>query len=548
LNENLKKTILIIDDNPDDREFYCDCLTSGKGSYHFFEASTAREGLRLFIEYSPDLVLLDYLLPDQNGLSLIHDLHRERDRVVPIIMLTGAGNEEVAVEALKAGVVDYIVKDHVNSETMQKVVGNAIEKANLENELITHQINLELANTGLRKHQRALEEKNNELKKISEAKGIFLSTMSHEIRTPMSAILGFTDLLIEKEDNYEKLEFLDLIKVSGQGLVCIINDILTFSKLDSGMVEVEKIDFNLRDFLETTIKLYSNEAQKKNIKLDLKIDKEVIVFYLGDSHRLRQILSNLISNALKFTEVGTITLNVSRKSQGDLLFEVIDTGIGIEESKLELIFDSFSQADTSTTRKFGGTGLGLSIVKRLTALWGGVVEVKSNPGVGSTFSISLPMEESSNISLLDEKKEFNVEPLSQIDLSSIKVLLCEDNNVIIKLMTKYLEKMSIKVDIGKNGQQGVELFKSNEYDIVLMDISMPIMNGLEATVHMRNYEVETKKMATPIVAVSANVLKEDVDCYLSSGFNAHLPKPLCSKTLRETITFFIKENLEIKNA
>ena len=369
-----------------------------------------------------------------------------------------------------------------------------------------------------------------------EAKSTFLATMSHEIRTPMNAILGFANLLFDEEEDVEKKEQLKIILNSGEGLLCIMNDILDIAKLESGHVSIEKTEFDVVEILNSTIKIFENEAAMKLISLELDVDQGIGQNYLGDPHRLRQILINLIGNAVKFTTQGGVIVKVFSQGRG-LRFQVIDSGIGIQKRNLSKIFKSFTQAEGSTTREFGGAGLGLSIVRKIVQLWDGKINVTSKFGEGTTFSVTLPIARS-EAKVVHHVYEHQNSQDSRQDATELKILVCEDNAVNLDLMKKWLEKYDIKFDTAANGKLGFELYKLNNYSLILMDIRMPVMDGLEATKIIRKYEVNKNINPTPIIAVTANVLKEDVDNYLSCGFDAHLPKPVRQKELHEIIMYW----------
>ena len=367
-----------------------------------------------------------------------------------------------------------------------------------------------------------VQKRTQELQAAMRTKSDFLANMSHEIRTPLNAILGFINILKKEEQNPTRLQHFNIIQSSSQSLLRIINDILDFSKIESNKLDIENKEFNILKTFQDSYLLFLKKAKEKNIILTLNIDTQTPQQVVGDIVRVKQIISNLLSNAIKFTqESGTISINVSYKEEY-LACSIIDNGIGIESSNLSKIFYSFSQADTSTTRKFGGTGLGLSISRHLAELMNGSLIATSTVNKGSTFTFRIMLEnrgsqykELDDIALDTEALVFN---------SSSKVLVVEDNKTNQMLMKIMLLDLSIDCDIADNGLEAVQKVKTQEYDLILMDENMPKMNGIEATKTIRGLGYRE----IPIVAVTANTLKGDKEKFLEAGMDDYLSKPLNS--------------------
>lgn len=376
-----------------------------------------------------------------------------------------------------------------------------------------------------------------EAKKIAEsatkAKSEFLANMSHEIRTPMTSIIGMAELLSESDLTDKEKDYVERLKDSGDSLLSIINDILDLSKIESGRIDLEEIDFNVAEEIEKIISIYGVLAHEKGIKLFKIISGDVQVYLRGDPARLRQVLVNLIGNAIKFTDEGEIRVSVEGTPDDDItIFTITDSGTGISEEKLEVIFDEFSQADSSTTRTYGGTGLGLTISRKLVELMGGEISVESEVGKGSAFCFSVRMK-AGLAKKVDRKKEKKADD-GRVG-RSLKILLVDDSED-NRLLIKTLMKDSLHtLDVAENGEEAFEKFMLNGYDLVLMDMQMPVMDGYEATRIIRRWEEDKNIKETPIIAFTAHALKEEVQRCLDAGCTDHLAKPVKKKDLMEAI-------------
>lgn len=355
--------------------------------------------------------------------------------------------------------------------------------------------------------------------KASEAKSMFLSNMSHELRTPLNAILGYISILRKKEKDIEKQHKLEIIEHSSHLLLGVINDILDISKISSGKLRLELLNCNLKEELEKLQDLFIPLCREKNIILELDLDDAIPACVLTDSLRLNQILTNLLSNAIKFTHKGKKVTLICKYENGRLVFEVIDEGIGINEEQQSVIFESFEQADNSTTRKYGGTGLGLSISYQLVLLFGSKLEVFSKLEEGSKFFFSIgvePCEEIEDEVLDDDEEE---------KFAQQKILVAEDNMTNQMLIQLLLEDLNLNVVMVSDGREAFESY-SNDFALVLMDINMPNMNGIEAM-----QEIKRKFPEAKIVALTANALNEDKEKYIRLGFDEYIAKPIDTKAL-----------------
>ncbi len=351
----------------------------------------------------------------------------------------------------------------------------------------------------------------------------FMANVSHEIRTPMNSILGFSDLLNKTPLDKTQNEYLTAIRTSSSNLLNIINDILDFSKIEAGKLSIEKIPFNLLSLIDSLKIMFSQKAKEKGILLNVHVDKLIPQHLFGDPTRLTQVLVNLINNAIKFTEKGEVTLSCDIKTiehdVAQLVFRIKDTGIGIPQDKINQIFDRFDQGNKETTRKYGGTGLGLSIVKSLLEIQNGDIYVKSKEGSGSAFivTISYPISyEEINFSYSE-----TITVLPKLSNFEHQILLAEDNVLNQKLAAGYLSNFGLKLDVAENGLEAIEKLKQNKYDLVLMDIQMPIIDGYNATAIIRKDLLQT----VPIVAMTAHIMTGEKEKCLKFGMNDYITKP-----------------------
>ncbi|HEY0656276.1 MAG TPA: ATP-binding protein [Chryseosolibacter sp.] len=380
-----------------------------------------------------------------------------------------------------------------------------------------------------------------ELVRLQKAKEQFLANISHEIRTPINGIAGMADLLSQNANAAEQETYLDAIRHSAENLKLIINDILDLAAIESGKFKFEKIGFNLTDLVPSLISTFAYQAKEKNITLDYSIEKKLNRILIGDPVRLNQVLINLISNAVKFTHSGTINVSCSidrlQKDTCWVRFEVADTGIGIPAEKLNTIFESFSQADASVTRKYGGSGLGLTIVKQLVELQNGKITVRSEENVGSTFIALVPYAIGKADTIFTSALASQKTQDSTLT-RRLKVLLVEDNDINRLYAKSILKNWQCHVDIAENGLVAIEKVKSGDYDVVLMDIQMPVMDGYEATRTIRL--LDASKRDVPIVALTANATKPDIERCLASGMNDYLSKPFTPDDLHRKIVVDLK--------
>ena len=387
--------------------------------------------------------------------------------------------------------------------------------------------------------ERELQQAKAAAESASRTKSDFLASMSHEIRTPMNAIMGIADLLAKTSLSPEQDKYVQIFRRSGDNLLNLINDILDLSKVEASQLDLEKTGFSLSDHLEKVIEMVATRAQEKNLSLDCEIEPSVSNDLVGDPTRLRQVLLNLLGNAIKFTETGNVSLKVEpdgdRSAPTALRFTVSDTGMGIAKNKLAAIFERFTQADSSTTRRFGGSGLGLTISKRLVELMGGRVWVTSEIDKGSTFGFAVPFEIWVGA---DSPANAPIGTDTDTPQRALRILMAEDSPDNCTIALAYLEDTPHQVDVAETGLIACEMFKAGHYDLVLMDRQMPVMDGLTATRALRAWEKSNGRTPTPIIALTASALKGDRETCLAAGCTAYLTKPIKQDVLLQAIRDF----------
>jgi two-component system, sensor histidine kinase len=526
MNDKLK--ILIVDDKVENLIALEKLLSDF--NVKFVRAFSGNEALVNTLLHDFALAIIDIQMPEMDGYETVELMRQEeKSKLLPVIFVSAIYKDDFyIIKGIETGAYDFISKPIVPEILRGKVkvfLDMCAQKRELE------RINAELK---IAKNKAETE---------THTKSLFLASMSHEIRTPLNGIIGMVNIMKYTELTKEQEEYLNIIDISGNNLLSIINDILDFSKIESDQIDLEIITFNIYKEINDIIKLLSLKMKEKRLEMITEIHHSVPKFIKGDSLRLKQIIINLINNAIKFTPSGSITLKVnlfkqknrkngSRSKIIKLIFNVIDTGIGISEERKSRLFKVFSQTESSTSRIYGGTGLGLAISKNLSKMMHGEIGVESEEGVGSNFWFTAEFERSEGTS-----KEIEEKIESEYKTKNIlNILLVEDNLINQKVAIFSLKKLGHNVDLAENGKIAFEKFKKNKYDLILMDVLMPVMDGVEATHKIREFEKNTHPhKRIKIFAMTAMALKGEREKLIAEGMDNYISKPFKPEELKAVL-------------
>jgi len=518
-----KEKILIVDDKLENL-FSLERILSDF-DVDFVRASSGEEALKHTLKEEFAMAILDVQMPGMDGYETLEFMRqRKKTKLLPVIFVSAIHQSDLhIIKGIETGAVDFIPKPII-PEILKGKVKVFLDLYQQRKELDSLLKYLESKNEELIIEKARAEDAN-------RAKSMFLANMSHEIRSPMNGILGLSRILIESELNDEQKDMLKVMTTSGENLLQIINDILDYSKIEAGQIEIESIDFKLKKLLDTIYYLLNFKAKEKGIDFIIDIDEDIPKNLVGDSFRLNQILMNLANNAIKFTHKGSVQLSVKclekTKQYVSLFFSVKDTGIGISREAQKKLFKEFTQSDSSTTRQYGGTGLGLAISKNLTNLMGGRISLESEPEVGSEFMFELKFGyKDQEVDMFNNEK---VEIPKQLS-----ILVAEDNPINQKVAMLTLRHMGLQCDVAKNGLEAFEMHKENNYQVILMDMQMPVLDGISATEKIRSFENENPEIdKTFIIALTANAFVEDKQNCINAGMNDFISKPFKEEALRK---------------
>lgn len=517
--------LLIVDDDEDDFLLARDLLDEiTRGPYVLDWASSYEQGRQQLATNAHDLCLMDYKLGARDGIELLREAP-ELGYTGPIILLTGMHQGEVDMQALQAGAVDYLVKASLTAEQLARSIRYALARREMERERV----------------ERLRAEAEN------RSKSEFLAHLSHELRTPLSAILGFTELMINTNKDVESLAHLRVVHRNGKHLLGLLNDILDLSKIEAGKLELEIQPVFLSSFLTDVYFLMHGAAIDKSLRLRLDAPEPLPRKIFTDPTRLRQVLLNLLGNAIKFTERGEVSLKVEEVAVGgrpQLQFTVSDSGIGIRQESLEAIFQPFVQSKDSYSEPRAGTGLGLAISRQLVNRLGGDIAVHSAPGKGSQFCFRIDVGDLAEVERRVFSMEFDVDRTAKATVPQLKgrVLVVDDLRDIRMLIGHFVQQAGLEVSYARNGEEALRLLtmdnpEQKPFDIVLMDIHMPVMGGHEAAQALR-----AQGFAQPLIALTAAHMKGDMNKCLESGFTAYLSKPVDQNQLHVTLARYLTDS------
>ncbi|WP_224772664.1 hybrid sensor histidine kinase/response regulator [Pelagicoccus enzymogenes] len=501
-------TVLIVDDSESDAEIVAYTLENKqlRRSYRTHPARDLATALQQLEARSFDIVLLDLGLPDSQGIASVKKV-LESARC-PIVVLSGQDDETVAIQAVQSGAQDYLLKDEITARSLEKAILYSIERYALQTELSLSKEKAEAAN---------------------QAKSDFLAVMSHEFRTPMNGIIGNLNLMRSLDLPIEACELLSDMEMCANSQMDLIDDLLDISSIEASKLQIEAEAFDPHQLIRSAVKIVSFSAKSKGLDLLTSIDPSIPQYFVADQHRLRQILINLLGNAIKFTHKGEIRLKAQRSAPNELFISVHDTGVGIDPDKTHTIFDAFTQADSSYDRPYKGSGLGLTICKRLVEIMGGKIGVESTPGVGSVFSFTVVDHSQSKGKRPQQGK------LNPVPIPHISVLLIEDEPLSRNLMVATLESRGITPLVAQDGLEGIQLALNYHCDLILVDLRMPLLDGYETTRRILA-SLPSSRPHPYITALTACDSDRDRQKCKEVGMDDFIPKPVRDEDLNRVLS------------
>lgn len=511
-----QRTLLLVDDEESILTVLERLFT--RGGYTVLTANSGQAGLALLERHHIGVIISDQRMPGMTGVEFLSEVKQLYPDVMRLI-LSGFADLKAVTAAINEGAIYRFLTKPCDDELLLRNIGEAFRHFEIKRENERLQRELQSSRQGL-------EDAFQDTELMMQAKAAFLATMSYELRSPLNAVIGMTELMRETRLDEKQQEFIEVIAGSGKHLLAFINDILDYSRAEAGKLTLESIDFDLRDAVDDTTKLFIMQARNKGLELVTHFDLQVSPIVRGDPTRLRQVLTNLVSNAIKFTEQGKVVLRVSQYEDIDdvigLRFEVSDTGIGITPAAQEQIFDCFSQGESTTTHVYGSTGLGLSISRQLVEVMDGEIGLDSEPGQGSRFWFTIHL---ARVALLPV--------ISPVTSGSRRVLVVEDGAVDQAVICGLLSTMGFKANVMASGKQALEALSRQDYDLVLMDCQMPVMDGYEVSRRIRGSEPAGTRI--PIIALTANALSGDRERCLRAGMDDYVIKPVNLHVLQNVL-------------